>query len=542
MKRFCTFFVICLTLSCWINIASAQTVRMPDTNLAAAVREALDLGPNANLTKQKMRKLTQLTADYQGIKDLTGLEHATQLRSLSLVGNQIRDVSPLAGLKNLQVLSLSENHLEGTGPLFTLVKKNPNLELDITIPMEEHPPIYWFTGILTDQNENITRPAYIQRLTSVSADVETLWESTSPIRQLAVDTVAGKLYWTEEIDGARSELKWANLDGSAPQKLATLRSVLTSIAVDAKKRKLYWTNSLGRIQRANLNGQQVKTLVNDRDDPANLTVDVDGGKLYWVEGLRIWRSDLNGKNIKRVITAASDTGEVSGVSGIAVADGKIYWVQDEVDTTKYPFYLSPLVRADLNGSNVEELPENLFESDFAVDPTGENLYYINRSIFPLIFGPAPSHIGRRDLNGNSADEIAVYYERFGGGPSQIVLGIPPAPVAAAPAESSQASAQREIPDATRLLANYPNPFNPETWIPYQLAASSDVQITIYDARGVLIRRMELGHQAAGTYTSRSRAAYWDGRNNQGERVASGIYFYQFRAGNVSSSRKMLILK
>ena len=90
-----------------------------DRSLAARVRSRLGLGPNANLTKQKMRKLTQLTANDAGIKDLTGLEHATQLRSLSLVGNQIRDVSPLAGLKNLQVLSISENQLEGTGPLFT---------------------------------------------------------------------------------------------------------------------------------------------------------------------------------------------------------------------------------------------------------------------------------------------------------------------------------------------------------------------------------------------------------------------------------------
>ena len=841
MKRLYTLFLICFTVSCWFNVADAQTVRMPDTNLAAAVREALDLGPNANLTKQKMRKLTQLTANEAGIKDLTGLEHATQLRSLSLVGNQIRDVSPLAGLKNLQVLSLSDNWLEGTGPLFTLLKRNPNLELDITIPMEEHPPIYWFTGILTDQNENITRPAYIQRLTSVSANVETLWESTSPIRsntfepntrQLAVDTVAGKLYWTEEIDGARSELKWANLDGSELETLKTLSSVVTSIAVDTKNRKLYWANSKGRIQRANLNGQQVKTLVNeqvirlsDSDTPTNLTVDVDGGKLYWAEGSWMWRSDLNGKNITNVIT-----GSGLPLSGLAVADGKIYWVQSVV--TGFYWLGGRILRADLNGSNVEELiaSPNLFDSDLAVDPAGGSLYYTTSSF------SIDSHILRRDLNGNSEDEIVVYYEGRGG-PSQIVLGIPPAslnagvtrntdtsgdsvvampdatlaaavrkalnlgpnaaitqqamkrlttlsvgggpiknltglehatqlrylhlryhqiqdiyplegltqltdlhidhnpitdlkplaslkqlkslgvsvnkigtlrkhvdltqlvrldvegskkPIAGLnlvgnlkqlkrlsisrakvknisflkgltqlenltlwnnqisnlaplakltklttlslssnrisdvapltkltklttlfldnnrisdvtplakltklttlslrnnrisdvtplakltkleglflkrnpiqdasplrsltklkrvdieiPGRAGAAPARTAVPDQTLLLANYPNPFNPETWIPYQLAIPADVQITIYDARGVLIRRMELGHQAAGTYTSRSRAAYWDGRNNQGERIASGIYFYQFRAGNVSSSRKMLILK
>ena len=98
------------------------------------------------------------------------------------------------------------------------------------------------------------------------------------------------------------------------------------------------------------------------------------------------------------------------------------------------------------------------------------------------------------------------------------------------------------PRMTALLANYPNPFNPETWIPYQLATSSDVQITIYDAHGVVVRDLELGHQLEGYYTSRSRAAHWDGRNNFGEHVASGIYFYQLQADNTSTLRKMVILK
>ena len=98
------------------------------------------------------------------------------------------------------------------------------------------------------------------------------------------------------------------------------------------------------------------------------------------------------------------------------------------------------------------------------------------------------------------------------------------------------------PDKTKLLANYPNPFNPETWIPYHLANPSNVQITIYNARGNVVRRLALGHQRAGYYTSRSRAAYWDGTNNVGERVTSGIYFYQLDADNKSLLRKMLILK
>ena len=98
------------------------------------------------------------------------------------------------------------------------------------------------------------------------------------------------------------------------------------------------------------------------------------------------------------------------------------------------------------------------------------------------------------------------------------------------------------PDTTALLANYPNPFNPETWIPYQLAHAADVMLTIYDIKGVLVRRLDLGHQMAGYYADRTKAAYWDGRNNLGESVGSGVYFYQLQTEDFSATRKMVILK
>ena len=98
------------------------------------------------------------------------------------------------------------------------------------------------------------------------------------------------------------------------------------------------------------------------------------------------------------------------------------------------------------------------------------------------------------------------------------------------------------PETTALLANYPNPFNPETWIPYQLAKPADVTITIYATNGQVVRQLALGHQAAGVYQSRSRAAYWDGRNAVGEPVASGLYFYTLTAGDFSATRKMSIRK
>ena len=98
------------------------------------------------------------------------------------------------------------------------------------------------------------------------------------------------------------------------------------------------------------------------------------------------------------------------------------------------------------------------------------------------------------------------------------------------------------PTETVLLPNYPNPFNPETWIPYRLAADAFVTLTIYDLSGQVVRTLEVGHQVAAFYESRSKAIYWDGRNQLGEQVASGVYYYHLSAGDYSATRKMFILK
>ncbi len=98
------------------------------------------------------------------------------------------------------------------------------------------------------------------------------------------------------------------------------------------------------------------------------------------------------------------------------------------------------------------------------------------------------------------------------------------------------------PNQNQLLQNYPNPFNPETWIPYQLSQDSPVSLTIFDSTGQLIRTLPLGFQSTGFYNSRERAAYWDGRNTLGERVASGVYFYRLETPSFQQTRRLVILK
>lgn len=107
---------------------------------------------------------------------------------------------------------------------------------------------------------------------------------------------------------------------------------------------------------------------------------------------------------------------------------------------------------------------------------------------------------------------------------------------------SAPTVQVSLPDKNALLPNYPNPFNPETWIPYQLATDANVTLKIYNVNGQTVHHLVLGHQAAGIYQSKSRAAYWDGKNASGEPVASGLSFYTLTAGDFTATRKMLIRK
>ena len=101
---------------------------------------------------------------------------------------------------------------------------------------------------------------------------------------------------------------------------------------------------------------------------------------------------------------------------------------------------------------------------------------------------------------------------------------------------------RLIPQTFSLLQNFPNPFNPETWIPYQLVEDSEVTISIYNVFGEFIQTLSLGEKEAGFYTNKDEAAYWDGRNISGEPIASGVYFYNIKAGEFFATKRMVIVK
>ncbi len=313
-----------------------KVVQIPDQNLAKAVRTALKLGPNARITDKALETLTHLDARNKQIKNLTGLEHAKALKTLDLDENEITNVGPLTGLKQLEWLLIGGggNKIGNTG---------------------------------------VRRLSDLTRLKGLS-----LWDS-----QIGNITPLAKLTKLESLWLDYNEIR----DISALSKLVNLRTL-------------------------HLRDNKIR-------DGSPLA------KLTKLESLR------------------------------------------------------------LAGNPIQ---------DYA----------------PL----------RKLLKQNPDMELDIE-----------VVGVGAAPTAVT-----------QRPAETALLANFPNPFNPETWIPYELAASAEVSIAIYATDGKLVRTLDLGYQAAGYYDSRSRAAYWDGRNGLGEPVASAVYFYTFTAGEFTATRKMLIRK
>ena len=283
-------------------------------------------------------------------------------------------------------------------------------------------------------------------------------------------------------------------------------------------------------------------------------------------------------------TINNTTGKITGVQGVQLSKG---------DMNRYGTLLSVRFTAIANGesqltvdnfqagsSRGEKIPATPSEITLMVggDASATPAWDVNgdgtTNILDLVlisqdFGKSASPNSRNDVNGDGVINILdliVVAQHLGestgaAAPSHVAIGnleLNPATIQAwiarAQAEDDGSIRFREaienlqqllaalIPEETALLHNYPNPFNPETWIPYQLAESAEVTVRIYAANGVLVRILALGHQAAGTYQSRSRAVYWDGKNEVGESVASGVYFYTLTAGDFTATRKMLIRK
>ena len=274
-----------------------------------------------------------------------------------------------------------------------------------------------------------------------------------------------------------------------------------------------------------------------------------------------------------VVPPVSDFREVTlaatSLGGTANGDGTLVTVTFEViDLKESVLTLSNGILTDSAGIHLPFFFSGALVTDSSIGPEDVNGDGVVNILDLVQVASRFNHRGEKeDINGdgvvNIVDLVKVAGALGGGGaaPSlqpQALAMCTPADVQKWLAQAqgfdlTDATSQRGIlfleyllaaliPKETTLLPNYPNPFNPETWIPYQLAESADVTLTIYAVDGTVVRRLEIGHQPVGIYQDKGRAAYWDGRNEVGEPVASAVYFYTLTAGDVTATRKMLIRK
>ena len=304
----------------------------------------------------------------------------------------------------------------------------------------------------------------------------------------------GKVYWTEMTGESGGTVNSANLNGTGATQLASILAAPVGIAVDTARSKLYWTNSRGRVQSANLDGSGITNVVSGLGSPSELVLS-------------------NSIAAPAAAPAGTASGSKYDVNGDGTVDTKdsdalIIAVAAKITDAKY----------DVNGDGTVDINDVVAVS-------------ANRDAGAA---GAPTLVGMK----LSAVQIDRLQEQI----DLLIATNDRSPAALRTLIYLQQLLVTARPEKTQLLANYPNPFNPETWIPYELATDTNVRLTIYNTQGVVIRTLQFGHQSAGYYTGRDRAAYWDGRNALGEQVASGLYFYQLETDEMSLMRKMVILK
>ena len=512
--------------------------------LALSQNGLVDISPLASLTSLKILGLA-----YNNITDISALAGLTNLARLGLRGNHISDISPVTGLTNLQRVDLRHNDISDISLLVAntgvgsgnevLLNDNPLNRASI----ETHVPALENRGVTVEYDPVIAEPVNIADANLRAKIEETLGKvpgatitTADMVRLTQLDARETNISDLTGLQHA-TNLTGLNLGGNNFSNISPLAG-LTNL------RYLWlWDNNISDISPVTGLTNLIELVL-----PSNAISDISP-----VSGLTnltgLW---LGNNRISDISPLVANTGLGSG-DRVFVNDNPLSYqsihthipalqsrgvtVEYDVDGTRPP---------DVNGDGNLDVLDLIAVTSYFGD-TGEN-------ITTDVSGDGVVDVLDLVLVAGSFDGTAAAPSAQ----SQIPEALTAVEVRgwltdAKALENRDSIMQRGIlvleqllvsltPRETVLLPNYPNPFNPETWIPYRLAEDAFVSLTIYDLSGQVVRTLDVGHQIASVYESRSKAVYWDGRNNFGEKVASGVYFYTLTAGNYSKTRKMIILK
>ena len=464
-----------------VNFSSKNSlIAIPDANLRGRITETLGIPTYAAITEDDILELTGFTVDRDDIHDLDGLQHATKLRILTLRGNTISDVSALSGLTQLTRLWLSDNRISDISALFGLTQLTA-LNLSSNIISDVSPLL-----VLTQLTH--------------------LWLGDNPLSYPSLFT---------HIPDMQARGVAVTFDLRTP-------TSLSKISGDAQQ---------GTPGMA-LTSPFVVDVLDENDTPfagvpVTFAISVGDGTL----SATTTTTDTNGR-ARTTLTL----GTINRTYTVSVT------VPEGLQTS---FSASVQFAGDVNGDGVVNIQDLVFiathlgqAGEQGADANGDDV--VNIQDLVLVAGAIGEAAGAPSIYSASLEMLTATDVRQWLREAQ-VLGLTDVR-----SQSGILVLERLLavltPKETALLPNYPNPFNPETWIPYHLAEPMDVTLTIYSADGRLVRTLVLGYQQAGIYENKSHAAYWDGRNAVGEPVASGMYFYTLTAGDFAATGKMLIMK
>ena len=574
-----------------------------DISPLAALTNLTSLGLDNNLTHisplAALTNLTSLGLDNNSISDISPLATLTNLTSLGLSNNSITDISPLAALTNLTSLGLDNNSITDISPLATL-NKLTNLTLDNN-SIADISPLIENTGLRNrdrvDVSENplnsVSINTHIPALQS--RGVEVYFDALEPaMPEYLLSIPAG-------ISLIHVPLRVTEVDGRE-QTIESISDLYDALGGGGTVNFLITYDSqqgwLSYFVPSDKGGPADSGLTDDMGIIVGLRTPVSvhlrgtalgangNSSINLGPGLNVIGLPLNDSRINRVSDLFTLDGIGSNVPVIILTDGGEFKLvgragdpgdiaitggQAFIMTASRPAAVNISGDAWANGSGAAAAPPVTFKGievgdttpvlglrgSIVNEGTGLNRQGFRVTVKNLSTRKAvaaitsPDEAGYRstvvDIETGRAAQIGDTLEISAQSPNPFV-GVETLRYTVTAEDVKQSLIQLpelvayEIPAETELLHNYPNPFNPETWIPYRLAEDSFVTLTIYDLNGQSVRTLDVGHQIASVYENRSRAIYWDGRNGLGEQVASGVYFYHLSAGEFSATRKMVILK
>ena len=537
------------------NAVTEAPVNISDPNLRAIVESALRVASDAPIVSLEMETLIRLKARNANISDLTGLEFATNLTTLDLTGNSLSDISPVAGLANLTFLDLDGNALSDISAVAGLTNLTT---LDIWgTPISDISPVADLTNLTTlglgHNNISDISPVagltnltglylpsnHITDLSSLSGltNLKTLWlnhNSISDLSPLVANTGLGN---GDEVNVKGNPLSYQSIYTHIP----TLRSRGVTVESDNQAYpallKILGDNQKGASSTSL--SQPFVVEVQDENGSALAGVSVKfaviagGGTL----STTITRTDENGR-AESTLTLGPNLGtNTVQVSATEIVVPATFYAVSDTE--------APPITADVNNDGLVNILDLILIAS-SLGQSGKSNVDVNRdgvvSILDLVLaaGMFDGAAAAPSLHPEMPETLtAVEVQGWLTDARTLEVRDPIMKRGFLVLEQLLVSL---TPRETELLANYPNPFNPETWIPYRLAEDTFVTLTIYDGSGQVVRTLDVGHRIAAVYESRSKAIYWDGKNGLGEQVASGIYFYTLTTGDYTATRKMFILK